>query len=380
MQYSINITMSEKAKRTSQAFRSPLDHRAYKDRRFSEESTRDKKYKTREIIKSGSRSFPVIKCIDSIHQFNKDLNALEKVVELPSFAHNGRTSIKDARKKSRPNIVIFYPIFKGTLAYFSGFKRIFKKSELLFCIVFSVVYLISSSSSATDCRSQSQELVRESQSQRESNLKDTQELVDNSKREMTSHLRQAQEFVDSLTTETPTQEFSIESKPSPAQIDPWGETPVSEFSESNDQAKTEPMVLETIPDQREGETCCGVPKSLQRQEKPALDSKSVTRGEGEFLIFVSFSLSDQALKNLYEESLRLKARLILKGLHENSFQETRKKVQHLGIQADIDPTLYEKHAVKVVPTFILEKGDKADKVAGNITAQEALSILQGDAE
>lgn len=362
MMYSTNITQNEKTKRISHAFKSRLDHRAHKTAWFSE-SLRERKYRTREITKSGSRNFPVTKWAKSIHQRRKDLNA-DVFEGFPSFAHKGKTSTEDVNKRSRPNIVIFYPIFRGTLSYFSEFKRIFQKREIHFFAFLSIISIFSDCSFATDYTAQAQGIVRESQTQRDSNLKT------------------AQDFIDGLSIQRQVGEFSIESQPSSTQADPWGEAPVSEFSESKDQAETEHTVLENIPDQQEGETCCGVPKSLQKQEiiSEPQEKSEPSRQDGDLLIFVSFSLPDQALKNLYEESLRLKARLILRGLHKNSFQETRKKAQQLGIQVDIDPTLFEKHAVKVVPTFVPEKGDKSDKVSGNIAAQEALSILQGESE
>ncbi|KJW04509.1 type-F conjugative transfer system pilin assembly family protein [Orientia tsutsugamushi str. Sido] len=58
-------------------------------------------------------------------------------------------------------------------------------------------------------------------------------------------------------------------------------------------------------------------------------------------IFVSFSMSDEALKSYFAESQKAGAQLIMRGLINNSFTQTKNKTMELGISFDIDPSLFE---------------------------------------
>ncbi|KJV52342.1 type-F conjugative transfer system pilin assembly family protein [Orientia tsutsugamushi str. Gilliam] len=48
-------------------------------------------------------------------------------------------------------------------------------------------------------------------------------------------------------------------------------------------------------------------------------------------IFVSFSMSDEALKSYFAESQKAGAQLIMRGLINNSFTQTKNKTMELGI-------------------------------------------------
>lgn len=77
------------------------------------------------------------------------------------------------------------------------------------------------------------------------------------------------------------------------------------------------------------------------------------RSKDQILIFVSFSMPDAALQSYYQETQTLGGKLIIRGLKNNSFKDTQAKTMKLGINFDIDPALFEKYGVVVVPTIVL---------------------------
>ena len=75
------------------------------------------------------------------------------------------------------------------------------------------------------------------------------------------------------------------------------------------------------------------------------------------LVLVSFAIPDTELRTLAEDAARLKAPLVLRGLVNDSMEETAKRVAALSKQAGvsfaIDPTLFSRFGVDRVPTLIL---------------------------
>ena len=92
-------------------------------------------------------------------------------------------------------------------------------------------------------------------------------------------------------------------------------------------------------------------------------------------IFVSFSLGDTTLKQLFHQAQKVNGRLVMRGLYKNSFKQTQRKIKDLRIIVDIDPPLFEEFNITDAPTFILPSSDGGDKVRGNIPLQRALEIL-----
>ncbi|WP_371218458.1 TrbC family F-type conjugative pilus assembly protein [Orientia tsutsugamushi] len=60
-------------------------------------------------------------------------------------------------------------------------------------------------------------------------------------------------------------------------------------------------------------------------------------------IFVSFSMSDEALKSYFVKSQKAGAQLVMRGLINNSFSQTKNKTMELDISFDIDSSLFEKY-------------------------------------
>lgn len=117
-----------------------------------------------------------------------------------------------------------------------------------------------------------------------------------------------------------------------------------------------------------------------------------------FYIFVSFSMPDLTLRRLMEQARRINAPLVLRGLVDNDMNKTRIKLSQL-LGADkqgkttiegglsIDPTLYMRFGITVVPAFVLSVTavsacTQTDcptpdfvRLAGNITVDYALETM-----
>ena len=108
------------------------------------------------------------------------------------------------------------------------------------------------------------------------------------------------------------------------------------------------------------------------------------------LVFISFSMPDEAIKELLNDSEKYNASLIIQGLKDDSFDKTFKKITSLvqkagnigGIQ--IDPTLFEKYKVQEVPTYVLKEEEadssKYDVLTGATGIGHALSIFKEQGE
>ncbi|WP_108840091.1 TrbC family F-type conjugative pilus assembly protein [Orientia tsutsugamushi] len=94
-------------------------------------------------------------------------------------------------------------------------------------------------------------------------------------------------------------------------------------------------------------------------------------------IFVSFSMSDEALKSYFADSQKTGARLVMRGLINNLFTQTKNKTMELGISFDIDPSLFEKYKVDVVLVIVIddEKRGLTKKLTGHIPLATALEIM-----
>lgn len=137
--------------------------------------------------------------------------------------------------------------------------------------------------------------------------------------------------------------------------------------------------LKNIPLLHEGKEKCGGKASLRSgkcrssllqglEAKQSLNSSSNTQ----FLIFVSQSMPASSIKELFQQSQKVGGKLLFRGLIGGSFKETQSSIQELGIVADIDPTKFEEYGVTFVPTFVLSKGERHDKMTGNITLSSFL--------
>jgi len=99
----------------------------------------------------------------------------------------------------------------------------------------------------------------------------------------------------------------------------------------------------------------------------------------QLIVFVSLGMPDNSLKQLAAEAEKTKARLVIRGLLDNSFKTTINRLHELKIPVEIDPTLFDLFEVKRVPTFVrctmtpagaVKEGH--DRLSGNIFIRDAL--------
>lgn len=93
------------------------------------------------------------------------------------------------------------------------------------------------------------------------------------------------------------------------------------------------------------------------------------------LIFVSFSMPENLLNNYDDIARKLGAKLVIRGLKNNSFKETIQILKDLkaqGVIVDIDPVAFKKFNINLVPSFTLSNGDTYDKLVGSVSIIYAL--------
>lgn len=119
------------------------------------------------------------------------------------------------------------------------------------------------------------------------------------------------------------------------------------------------------------------PSLVVEQNTNAIDSSLL-------YIFISLGMKESNIKSLVQEAAKYGGVLVIRGLKNNSMQETVSylikllKDNHEGII--IDPNLFRLYKIDKVPTFVLSRpciGDRCnpefDKISGNITARFALA-------
>jgi conjugal transfer pilus assembly protein TrbC len=112
-----------------------------------------------------------------------------------------------------------------------------------------------------------------------------------------------------------------------------------------------------------------------KKTTPAPDS------DFDVIIAISFSVPDEAWVSLSREMEGKKATFAVRGLPENSFKKFAARVAGLkkkGMTApvQVNPKLFSEKQVDAVPCFIFSRGDRFDKVSGNITLHGAEEIVR----
>lgn len=117
--------------------------------------------------------------------------------------------------------------------------------------------------------------------------------------------------------------------------------------------------------------------SLSRSPKESPPDEKII-----FLVFVSFSMPDASLVAIYNQMSQVGGRLVTRGLLNNSFQETQKKLRDIGIELEIDPTLFERYTIDQVPTYVLEekRSGRFDQISGNVDPLFVLNLFKEQGE
>lgn len=155
-------------------------------------------------------------------------------------------------------------------------------------------------------------------------------------------------------------------------IDPqW----IKDILKKKDQKREEAHALITaVSGKKERKTCSA---------SAALETPEVEGKYPMLLVFVSFSMPMESLKLLGEQVQKAGGSLVFRGLVKDSFPLTAQKMQELGTEAMIDPTLFEAFQVKAVPTFIMLKSPlqnteqlpEHDQLTGHVSLKHALDTF-----
>lgn len=184
------------------------------------------------------------------------------------------------------------------------------------------------------------------------------EIIQGSLREAQESQEAIKKFLESLdgTSSTEPSFFGMDQDPSPStQEQPHNENP------SHSSSKIEKS--------------CSTGRVFQHNDSPST-----------LLVFVTLSMKDKALKAYSHDVQKIGGRLVIRGLVEDSFVKTQKRLQELGIEVDIDPTVFEDFKVEFVPTFIHVKGTPGhyesthDRLLGNVSIAHVLSEFKQSGE
>jgi conjugal transfer pilus assembly protein TrbC len=127
----------------------------------------------------------------------------------------------------------------------------------------------------------------------------------------------------------------------------------------------------------------------------SLDLEAITRGfadrpgpmsraagEAQLLVFISLSMPEPALKRLVDQAARAAARLVLRGLAEESLVRTAARVQALigqqRVSLQIDPREFDRYAVTQAPTFVLARAEPSGACPAGQCASGAHVSVSGD--
>ena len=109
--------------------------------------------------------------------------------------------------------------------------------------------------------------------------------------------------------------------------------------------------------------------------------KSSDAEEGEkILVFVSFSMPNNSIKELSSDAQKYGAELYLRGIFEKSFKKTAKKILEVnekGLRLEINPSEFKRYKIEKVPTFVLVRdGSEISRLLGNVSLEYASSKLR----
>jgi len=101
--------------------------------------------------------------------------------------------------------------------------------------------------------------------------------------------------------------------------------------------------------------------------------------EGNILIFASFSMPKESLKGWMNEAERIHASLVIRGLVNNSFKETTKRMMDLAQDnhggVELNPMLFSAFNIKQVPAVVVTNDFQCVKTK---TCQGKYHVIYGD--
>lgn len=130
--------------------------------------------------------------------------------------------------------------------------------------------------------------------------------------------------------------------------------------------------------------------STQLSAKKSSNSKKMSS----ILIFVSFSMPIQSLEAYLRDAKKIHASVVIRGLIDNSFQKTYKKIADLikssgGDGVELNPIWFKRFGIQVVPAVVIlpegspcfkndvcKKDNDFDVMTGDITLSSGLKIIR----
>lgn len=102
-----------------------------------------------------------------------------------------------------------------------------------------------------------------------------------------------------------------------------------------------------------------------------------------FKIFISSSMPRELIKNFDFIARKIGAKLVIRGLINNSFKDTIiyiKEANDQGMIIDVDPLPFDEFKINLVPSFVMSDGENFDKLVGNVSIIYALEqfVENGD--
>lgn len=120
-------------------------------------------------------------------------------------------------------------------------------------------------------------------------------------------------------------------------------------------------------------------RRMSKEQAPTAQSRD---RQFQTLVFVSSSMPKTSLQQLAIEAKAKRARLIIRGMVNNSMKDTALLVKEINHPLDIDPKLFKKYRVAQVPTFVIPHEDQDNNewhvIRGNISLGFALDVGKGE--
>lgn len=111
----------------------------------------------------------------------------------------------------------------------------------------------------------------------------------------------------------------------------------------------------------------------------SLSVYATERSKSGIIVCISFSMPAESIKGWMNEAAKIHAPVVIRGLINNSFRETLKKMNELasdnkgGIQ--LDPMLFREYQIRQVPAIVVSNGSTYDIVYGDTHLDYALQTF-----
>lgn len=108
---------------------------------------------------------------------------------------------------------------------------------------------------------------------------------------------------------------------------------------------------------------------------------SLYAAESNVIIFVSFSMPEESIKEWIRDAKLIHAPVVIRGLIHNSFKETTHKMAEIVEKerggVELNPLLFKKYHIKKVPAVVLTHGGEC---LPDQSCDEQFNVIYGDAE